>query len=296
MTEIVLIGLGNMGAPMAANLSKAGYKVTGFDVSPSARHAATDLGLDVVEFPAEAIASADIVITMLPNGALVEEVILGPEGVLTHLSVGGLVVDSSTIDVATTKRLHDDVTANGFTFVDAPVSGGVPKAQAGTLTFMVGGTEGAFVRAKPVLSRMGAKIVHAGGPGAGQAAKVCNNMLFSGAMIATCEAFLLAEKLGLQNEKLFDILSSSSGDTWALHNFTPLPGLVPGSAADEGYVARFAASLMSKDLGLALGAAAEAGLTLPVSEVANQLYAEYAAAEGHLDTSGIIRQLRRRNN
>lgn len=295
MIKIVLIGLGNMGAPMAASLSGAGYDVTGVDVSPAARQTASDLGVEVVEDPANAIARADVVITMLPNGALVKEVLLGPGGVLTHLSPGGLVVDSSTIDVATTKRLHDDVTAKGYTFVDAPVSGGVAKARAGTLTFMVGGTVQAFLKAEPVLSRMGAKIIHAGGAGAGQAAKVCNNMLFSGAMIATCEAFLLGEKLGLQHHKLFEVLSSSSGDTWALQNFTPLPGLVPGSAADEGYSARFAAALMSKDLRLALGAAAEVGLNLPVSEVANELYAEYAAEEGHLDTSGIIRQLRRRN-
>jgi 3-hydroxyisobutyrate dehydrogenase len=296
MTKTAIIGLGNMGGPMAANLVKAGYVVSGFDVSEHARETASGLGVPVAESLAEAVDGADVVITMLPNGALVEEVLLGPDGVLSHLPVRALVVDSSTIDVATTKKLHADVAAHGYTYVDAPVSGGVAKAQSGTLTFMVGGTDDAFFKAEPVLSAMGAKIIHAGSAGAGQAAKVCNNMLAASAVIATSEAFLLGEKLGLDKNKLFDIVSSSSGDTWMLHNFTPLPGLVPGSAADEGYQARFAAALMSKDCRLALGAAADVGLTLPVSEVANEIYVEFAAEEGHLDASGVIRQIRRRNS
>lgn len=296
MIKTAIIGLGNMGGPMAANLVKAGYEVAGFDISEHARQTAVECGVPVAESLAAAVAGADVAITMLPNGALVEEVLLGADGVLAHLPVGALVVDSSTIDVATTKKLHADVAARGYNYVDAPVSGGVGKAQAGTLTFMVGGIDAAFEKAEPVLSAMGAKIVHAGGAGAGQAAKVCNNVLAASAVIATSEAFLLGEKLGLDKNKLFDIVSSSSGDTWMLHNFTPLPGLVPNSAADEGYAARFAAALMSKDCGLALDAAAEAGLKLPVCEVANELYAEYAAEEGHLDASGVIRQLRRRNS
>jgi 3-hydroxyisobutyrate dehydrogenase len=296
MTKTAFIGLGNMGVPMAANLLKAGHKVLGFDLSPTAREAAAARGVTVADTLGDALDAAEVVITMLPSGAVVEQVVLGAGGVLAHIPAGALVVDCSTIDVATTKHLHREVAARGHTFVDAPVSGSVPKAQSGTLTFMVGGSDEAYATAQPVISLMGAKLVHAGGAAAGQAAKLCNNMLASCAMIATSEAFMLGEELGLDKGKLFEIVSSSSGDTWMLHNFAPLPGLVPGSAADEGYAPRFAAALMSKDLRLALGAAADAGLNLPVAQIANEVYADYAAEEGHLDTSGVIRQLRRRHS
>lgn len=294
MTTIAFIGLGNMGGHMARNLVAAGHEVLGHDLSEAACATATENGIRVVGTVKELVVDADVVITMLPTGAHVRDVLVGEDGVGEHARPGTLLVDSSTIDIPTTQDLHQQLSERGFSFVDAPVSGGVGKAAAGTLTFMVGGHREAFDLAEPFLLAMGDTIVHAGGSAAGQAAKICNNMLFGAAITAVSEAFILGEKLGLDPRTLFDVLGSSSGDTWAMRNFCPVPGLVPNSAADEDYAPRFAAALMSKDLKLALGAAEHVGVDLPVSTRANEVFAEYADTHGDRDTSGVIRHLRSR--
>lgn len=294
MTTIGFIGLGNMGVPMAANLVGRGHEVLGFDLSQAALESAVDAGVRAVGTVKELVVDAQVVITMLPTGAHVRDVVLGPDGVAEHAADGALLIDSSTIDIQTTHALHEALAGKGLPFVDAPVSGGVAKAIAGTLTFMVGGTQENFATAEPFLLAMGANILHAGARGAGQAAKICNNMLFGATISAVSEAFILGENLGLEPQKLFDVVSTSSGDSWAMHNFCPVPGLVQGSAADEEYTARFAAALMSKDLKLALGAAEHVGLDLPVCGRANEVFADFAAVEGHLDASGVIRHIRGR--
>ncbi|WAZ26350.1 3-hydroxyisobutyrate dehydrogenase [Streptomyces cinnabarinus] len=295
MTTIGFIGLGNMGGPMAANLVAAGHEVHGYDLSPEAVTAAREAGVTIAVSVAEAVAKAEVVVTMLPTGRHVRDVVLGEEGVLAQAGAGTLVIDSSTIDIHSARAVHAALTDRGLPVVDAPVSGGVAKARAGTLTFMVGGAPYAFELARPYLEAMGANIVHTGAAGAGQAAKICNNMLFGTTMTAVAEAFVLAERLGLDAHSLYDIVSTSSGDSWALRNFCPWPGLVEGSAADNGYRANFAAALMSKDLRLALGAAAEAGVDLPVSSGADTVFAALAATEGHLDASAVIREIRGRD-
>ncbi|KFG71881.1 3-hydroxyisobutyrate dehydrogenase [Streptomyces mutabilis] len=295
MTTVGFIGLGNMGGPMAANLVAAGHEVLGYDLSETAVAAADEAGVRVLGSVAELAAAAQVVITMLPAGQHVQEVVLGDEGVLKHAVDGTLVIDSSTIDIQSARVVHAALAERGLPVVDAPVSGGVTKARAGTLTFMVGGTQDAVELARPYLEVMGANIIHAGSASAGQAAKICNNMLLGATMTAVAEAFVLGERLGLEARSLFDIVSTSSGDSWALHNFCPWPGLVEGSAADNGYRANFAAALMSKDLRLALTAADQVGATLPLSSVANEVFAELASVEGHLDASAVIRQIRGRD-
>jgi 3-hydroxyisobutyrate dehydrogenase len=293
MARIGFIGLGNMGLPMAGNLMKAGHTVTGFDVAAAAVGRLAALGGSVVADAAAACAGADAVITMLPAGEHVQAVYCGEGRVLAAAPRGALLIDSSTIDVVTAREVAAAADAKGFAMVDAPVSGGVAGAAAGTLTFMVGGTEEAFARARPILENMGKTIVHAGGSGNGQAAKICNNMILGVSMIGVCEAFILAEKLGLDAQRLFDIASKSSGQCWSITSYCPVPGPVPTSPANRDYQAGFTAAMMLKDLKLAQDAARGAQAVTPLGAAAAALYGLYTGL-GHAaeDFSGIIRFLR----
>lgn len=292
MTTIGFIGVGNMGGPMARNLLKGQYGVTAFDLSVDVLKPVVDAGAAKGMSVKDTVASADIVVSMLPAGQHVRSVYL-EEGVLSNAKKGALLIDSSTIDVDSARAVHAAAEKAGFDFLDAPVSGGVGGAEAGTLTFMCGGSEKAFERAKPILEKMGKKIVLAGGAGAGQAAKVCNNMLLAICMIGTCEAFTLGEKLGLDHQKLFDIMSAASGQSWSLTTYCPVPGPVPTSPSNRGYQGGFATALMLKDLKLSQAAAQSAGATTPLGAEAAQLYSLFAAkGQGSVDFSGIIRMLR----
>ena len=290
MAKIGFIGLGNMGLPMAANLVRAGHLVTGFDVTTAAKAAAARAGVAVVGTAADAARDVEIVITMLPEGKLVLEVY---EDALAVAAPGTLLIDSSTIEVAQARLAHEAAAKTGMAALDAPVSGGVSGATAATLTFMVGGEAEVFAGARPVLAAMGSKIVHCGAAGAGQAAKICNNMILGATMIATCEAFVLAEKLGLSAQALYDVASTSSGQSWSLTSYCPVPGPVPNSPANKDYKPGFAAALMLKDLRLAQEAALSAGASTPIGAQAAQLYALFAAS-GHAgdDFSGIVNFLR----
>jgi 3-hydroxyisobutyrate dehydrogenase len=294
MARIGFIGLGNMGMPMAANLVKAGHQVTGFDVVAPLRDRLAGLGAASVKTVAEAARGAEVVVTMLPAGSHVREVCVAPGGVFETAAAGALLIDSSTIDVATAREMAARAADGGLAMVDAPVSGGVGGATAGTLTFMVGGTDEAFARARPILEAMGKNIVHAGGAGNGQAAKICNNMILGVSMIAVSEAFLLAEKLGLDARRLFDIVSNSSGQCWSMTGYCPVPGPVPTSPANRDYQAGFTAAMMLKDLKLAQEAANAAGAVTPLGASAAALYDDFAG-KGHEreDFSAIIRFLRR---
>ncbi len=293
MASVGFIGLGNMGAPMMRNLIKAGHAVKAFDLADTARKAAADAGATAVTTAREAAQGVEVVVTMLPAGAHVKSVTLGEGGLFAAAAKGTLFIDSSTIDVASARAVADEAAKAGHLMIDAPVSGGVGGAEAGTLTFMVGGPDPAFARAKPFLEAMGKTIVHAGGPGNGQAAKICNNMLLGISMIGTCEAFALAEKLGLDAQKLFDIASKSSGQCWSMTTYCPVPGPVPTSPANRDYKAGFAAAMMLKDLKLAVEAAQGAGASVPLGAEAAQLYNLMAGAgQGGLDFSGIIHMLR----
>lgn len=293
MAQIGFIGLGNMGGPMMRNLLKAGHSVRVFDLSDAARQMAATAGAQVVNTASATAQDADVVVSMLPAGEHVKAVYLGKAGVMAAAPKGCLFIDSSTIDVASAREVAAAAEANGQMLVDAPVSGGVGGAEAGTLTFMVGGSDAAFAKALPFLEVMGKTIVHAGGPGTGQAAKICNNMLLGISMIGTCEAFALAEKLGLDAQKLFDISSKSSGQNWSMTTYCPVPGPVPTSPANREYQPGFAAAMMLKDLKLAVEAAAKSGASVPLGSQASQLYALYAGS-GHAgaDFSGIINMLR----
>jgi 3-hydroxyisobutyrate dehydrogenase len=290
MAKIGFIGLGNMGLPMSINLLKAGHEVTGFDVVPAAQAAAASAGITVVHTAAEAAAARDIVVTMLPNGKLVLDVY---HSALAAAAPGTLFIESSTIDVASARAAHELAAAAGMEAVDAPVSGGVGGASAGTLTFMAGGTDAAFARALPVLEKMGRKIVHCGTAGAGQAAKICNNMILGISMIAVSEAFVLAEKLGLSHQALYDVSSTASGQCWSLTTYCPVPGPVPTSPSNNAYKPGFAAALMLKDLVLSQEAATTAGASTALGKHAAELYQEYVNA-GHagVDFSGIIQAIR----
>ena len=290
MTSIAFIGLGNMGGPMAANLVKAGHSVAGFDLSSELRSAAAASGVVEAKSSSEAVKSADVVITMLPAGKHVLAVWSEIVGAAKH---GALFIDSSTIDVESARKAHQLAAGAGLISVDAPVSGGVGGAKGATLTFMCGGEAEAFAAAKPILETMGKRIVHCGGAGAGQSAKICNNMILGATMIATAEAFALAEKLGLSHQALFDVASTSSGQSWSLTSYCPVPGPVPTSPANNGYKPGFAAALMLKDLRLSQEAAQAVGAVTPMGAEAAQLYALYAAQgrEGD-DFSGIINFLR----
>ncbi len=291
--RIGFIGLGNMGGPMAANLVKAGHDVAAFDMSKEAVERAVAAGARAHNSAADAAGDAEAVVTMLPAGQHVRQVYLGDNGLLKTAGKGALFIDSSTIDVATARDVHAAAKAARLDFVDAPVSGGVGGAAAGTLTFMVGGEEAAFGRAKPILEKMGKNIFHAGGAGNGQAAKICNNMLLAISMIGTCEAFVLAEKLGLDHETLFKISSTASGQCWSLTSYCPVPGPVPASPANRNYEPGFTASMMLKDLKLAQGAAQAAGAATPLGAEATALYTLFeSAGVGARDFSGIIQLLR----
>ena len=290
MSTIAFLGLGNMGGPMAANLVKAGHAVAGFDLVEAAKQASAASGVAVKANAREAVAGADAIVTMLPAG---RHVLASWADFLPGAAPRTLVIDCSTIDVDSAKRAHEAGAAAGALTLDAPVSGGVGGATAGTLTFMCGGSDEAFARAKPILEAMGKRIVHCGGPGAGQAAKICNNMILGATMIVTCEAFALAEKLGLSAQALFDVASTSSGQSWSLTSYCPVPGPVPASPANRDYKPGFAAALMLKDLRLAQEAAASVGAATPLGAEAAQLYALFVAAgHGGDDFSGVINFLR----
>lgn len=293
MARIGFIGLGNMGGPMAANLIAAGHQVTGFDIAPACLERFVAGGGRAASVIAEAARDQDAVITMLPAGRHVAEVYLGDGGILATAAPRALLIDCSTIDVATARRVAAAAEAAGMAMVDAPVSGGVAGAAAATLTFMVGGSPEAFERAKPFLDPMGKAIIHAGGSGDGQAAKICNNMILGVSMIAVSEAFVLAEKLGLDHQKLFDIASKASGQCWSLTSYCPVPGPVPTSPANRDYRPGFTAAMMLKDLKLAQEAASAVGAATPLGAEAAQVYALYAAAgAGETDFSGIIKFIR----
>jgi 3-hydroxyisobutyrate dehydrogenase len=293
MAQIGFIGLGNMGLPMAQNLAKAGHGVAGFDIQRAGVEKLASTGGKAVASIAEACNGADVVITMLPAGEHVRATYLGDTGVIARAKSAALLIDSSTIDVDSTRAVAKAAAERGLAMLDAPVSGGVGGAQAGTLTFMVGGSDDAFARAKPILDAMGKTIVHAGGSGNGQAAKICNNMILGVSMIVVAEAFLLAEKLGLDAQKLFDISSKSSGQCWSMTSYCPVPGPVPTSPANRDYQAGFTAAMMLKDLKLAQEAARSSGAVTPLGAGAAALYGQYVE-EGRPaeDFSGIIRYLR----
>ena len=294
MTNIAFIGLGHMGGPMAANLVKAGHAVTGFDLAPAALDAARANGVTIAASGPEAAAGADVVITMLLAGKQVLGVYEG--GLLAAAAPGTLFIDSSTIDVDSARAARELAIAAGFRGMDAPVSGGVVGAEAGTLTFMVGADDADFAEAEPLLSVMGGRVVHCGGSGAGQAAKICNNMILGISMIAVSEAFVLGEKLGLSNQALFDVSSTASGQCWALTTNCPVPGPVPNSPANRDYQPGFAGQLMSKDLGLALEALQSTGTDARMGTLAAELYRQFADGDGAaLDFSGIINTIRERS-
>jgi 3-hydroxyisobutyrate dehydrogenase len=290
MAKIGFIGVGNMGGPMVSNLVKAGHAVTAFDLSTEALKAVSEAGASVGEDVADTAGARDVVITMLPAGDHVKAVYRGEDGVLAAAAPGTLLIDCSTIDVGTAREVCADAKTKGFEQLDAPVSGGVAGAAAGTLTFMAGGTDEAFARAEPILQNMGKTIVHAGPSGNGQVAKMCNNMMLAVNMIGTCEAFSLAERLGLDKQKLFDISSTASGQSWAMTSYCPVPGPVPNSPANRDFEAGFTAAMMLKDLRLALAGATASGASVPLGAEAAQLYAMFCNAGNEaLDYSGIIK-------
>jgi 3-hydroxyisobutyrate dehydrogenase len=288
--KIAFIGLGNMGGGMAANLVKAGHDVHAFDLAEEALARAKENGCATYTSVREAVQGAEAVVSMLPNGKIVESV-YGAD-VLGQAPVSALLLDCSTIDVDTARKVAEAAASAGYAMVDAPVSGGIGAANAGTLTFMVGGNDEAFARAEPILSAMGKAVIHAGGSGAGQAAKICNNMILGSQMIATCEAFALADKLGLNLQTFYDISSKASGQSWSMTSYCPVPGVGPQSPADNAYQGGFAAALMLKDLKLAMEAAKSAGAKVPMGARAEELYEAFTAAgNGGMDFSGIIKTL-----
>jgi len=290
MTKIGFIGLGNMGGPMAANLAGAGHEVHVFDLSAEALKKAGEAGCHPAGSIGAAVANAECVVTMLPAGKHVMAVYDGEDGVFSHAAPGTLFIDSSTIDVDTARRVASLAVDKSFAMVDAPVSGGVAAATGGTLTFMVGGTTDAFERARRVLEAMGKNIFHAGDSGNGQVAKIANNMLLGATMIATCEAFNLAEKLGLDPQTFFDIASTASGQSWSMTSYCPAPGPVPNAPSNRNYQPGFAAGMMLKDLRLAQEAAHAARASTPLGAQAEALYALMeSAGRDDLDFSGIMK-------
>ena len=293
MARIGFIGLGNMGLPMALNLLKAGHQVEGFDVNGDAVAKLVAAGGVDAGSVKSAATRGDVVVSVLPAGDHVREVYLGGDGVVINGNPGTLLIDSSTIDVDSARVVAMEADAKGLSFLDAPVSGGIAGAHAGTLTFMAGGSEAAFARGRPIMEAMGKTVVHAGGPGNGQAAKICNNMILGISMIAVCEAFVLAEKLGLDPQKLFDISTKSSGQCWSLTSYCPVPGPLPASPANRDYQAGFTAAMMLKDLKLAQDAARAGGAATPLGAEAAALYGLYCGhGNAGRDFSGIIQFLR----
>lgn len=293
MTQtIAFIGLGNMGLPMAKNLLAGGFAVHGFDLAAEAKAALVDVGGVACDTVASAVSGADAVVTMLPNGGIVKAVYGGDDGIFAHVKAGAVLVDSSTIDVATARDVSAEAADKGFDMIDAPVSGGVGGAAAGTLAFMVGGTETAFTRAQAFLQPMAAKIVHAGGPGNGQAAKMCNNMLLAITMIGTGEAFNLGRSLGVEDQVLYDIMANATGQSWSLTSYCPVPGPVPASPANRDYQPGFATDLMLKDLGLAMDSINQTGVDSPLGVQAHDLYrAMSEKGHGGKDFSMMIKYL-----
>lgn len=282
--KIGFIGLGNMGAPMAANLAKAGHEVAGYDLAAPALD-----GVTITASAAEAAAGREAVITMLPNGKILASVMAE---IVPAAAPGAVLIDCSTVDVASSRDAHKAAAEAGLLSVDAPVSGGVGGAAGGTLTFMCGGADDAFAKAAPLFEIMGQKAVHCGGPGAGQAAKICNNMILGATMIVTCEAFALADKLGLSRQAMFDVVSTSSGYSWSMNAYCPAPGVGPQSPADNDYKPGFAAALMLKDLTLAQAAAEEAGAATPLGEQARALYEAFVSdGGGEQDFSAMVLKL-----
>jgi len=279
--KIGFIGLGNMGAPMARNLVEAGFELTGFDISSSSD------GIKTSKSAISAVKDAEIVISMLPNGEALRDV---ASEILPVVSENSVLLDCSTVDVASARAVAEQALARGISMLDAPVSGGIGGAQAGTLTFMVGGTEDAFKRATPLFDVMGQKAVHCGPVGSGQAAKICNNMILGITMIGTCEAFALADKLGLDRQKMFDIVSTSSGYSWSMNAYCPAPGIGPSSPADNDYQPGFAAALMLKDLMLSQAAAQSSDADTPLGAAATEIYRAFVEDEGKgaLDFSAML--------
>jgi 3-hydroxyisobutyrate dehydrogenase len=290
MAMIAFIGLGNMGGPMAANLVKAGHNVTAFDLAEASRNQAMADGVNIAASATAAAKGAEVVVTMLPAG---KHVLAVWGEVVPVMTKGALIIDSSTIDVESARQAHELAAKHGVLSVDAPVSGGTGGAKGATLTFMCGGDENAFAAAKPILDKMGKKLVHCGGAGAGQAAKICNNMILGITMVGVSEAFALGEKLGLSHQALFDVASTSSGQCWSLTTYCPVPGPVPTSPANNDYKPGFAANLMLKDLRLSQEAARQVGATTPLGKRAESIYEEFdAAGHGGTDFSGIILHVR----
>ena len=290
MARVAFIGLGNMGGGMAANLAKAGHDVHAFDLSSDAMDRAAAKGCTPAASPADALAGAEAVVTMLPAGRHVADVYR--TAVLLSAPKTAILMDCSTIDVATAKVVAAEASAAGFAMVDAPVSGGIAAADAGTLTFMVGGSDDGFAAAKPYLDVMGKAVIHAGDAGAGQAAKICNNMLLGATMAATCEAFVLAQKLGLDLQTFYDISSKASGQSWSMTSYCPVPGVGPETPADRNYEGGFATALMLKDMKLAMEAAQSVGAYVPMGGEAEELYQRFADRGGAgKDFSALIKMI-----
>lgn len=289
MTTIAFLGLGHMGGPMAANLVGAGYALRGFDPVPALRAAAEDKGATVFDTGAAAVAEADVVITSLPNGSIVKACYAEA---LPAAKPGTLFIDTSTISVDDAREVHAQATAAGMAQLDAPVSGGIKGATAGTLAFMVGGEADALEKARKVLEPMASKVIHCGSSGAGQAAKLCNNMVLAVQQIAVGEAFVLAEKLGLSAQSLFDVITGATGNCWAVHTNCPVPGPVPTSPANNNFQPGFATALMNKDLGLAMAAVSSTGATAPLGTHAAEIYGKFAEEHADLDFSAVIETLR----
>jgi len=289
MTTIAFLGLGHMGGPMAANLVAAGHTVRGFDPVPAAKEVAASKGAQIFDSAAQAAEEADVVITSLPNGAIVKAVYAEA---LPAAPKGTLFIDTSTISVDDAREIHAQATERGHQQLDAPVSGGVKGATAGTLAFMVGGETDAVERARPVLEPLAGKVIHCGAPGTGQAAKLCNNMVLAVQQIAAGEAFVLAEKLGLSAQSLFDVITGATGNCWAIHTNCPVPGPVPTSPANNDFQPGFATALMNKDIGLAMDAVKSTGSSAPLGSHAAEIYANFAADHADKDFSAVIELLR----
>ena len=290
MAKIAFIGLGHMGGGMAPNLAKEGHEVRAFDLSEEALNSAVEKGCQAAASAEDAVKDAEVVVTMLPAAKHVLEVYRSQ--VLGRAPTSALLIDCSTIDVGSARSVEEEAAAQGYTMVDAPVSGGIAAAASGNLAFMVGGSDEAFARAQPILEPMAKAVIHAGGAGAGQAAKICNNMILGATMIVTCEAFVLAQKLGLNAETFFDIASKASGQSWSMTTYTPVPGVGPETPADHDYEGGFASALMLKDLKLAMEAAQQAGAYTPLGGEAEELYQRFVnLGGGSKDFSGIIKML-----
>jgi 3-hydroxyisobutyrate dehydrogenase len=290
MSTVAFLGLGHMGGPMAANLVAAGHTVRGFDPVAALKAAAAEKGTQVFDSGAEAVADADVVITSLPNGDIVKACYAEA---LPAAKTGALFIDTSTISVDDARTIHAQATDGGFAQLDAPVSGGVKGATAGTLAFMVGGEGAAVERARPVLEPLAGKIIHCGASGTGQAAKLCNNMVLAVQQIAVSEAFVLADKLGLSAQSLFDVITGATGNCWAVHTNCPVPGPVPTSPANNDFKPGFAAALMNKDIGLAMDAVSSTGSSAPLGSHAAEIYAKFAADHADKDFSAVIEMIRK---